>query len=122
MLPARANNRGTKNNHHNGGKSVLTNQRVKGIQTKAISELEKNSVFQCLKLGNGPFGIFLQKQNRKLVIDVKKLDEQTSHTIVISLSPYKRAVQDYFVLIESYEQMQSGSGSSYNSLVTSKKL
>ena len=72
-------------------------------QRKAIQSLEKQSEFTSSKIKNKPYRIYLSLESNKLVLTLKDRNEEDEQFLVLSLSPYKRIIKDYFMIIESYE-------------------
>jgi uncharacterized protein (UPF0262 family) len=53
---------------------------------------------------DGPYSLSLSVVEQKLVFDVKLLDGTAVRIFVLSLSPFKRVIRDYFMICESYHQ------------------
>ena len=70
----------------------------------ALKDLEKEGVFQPQTDKNGPYSIELDIQNNRLVFQIKNMLEEELPLLVLSLSPYRRIIRDYFFMIESYEK------------------
>lgn len=73
-------------------------------RTQAIETLLSHNDFRPVNDDAGPYEITLSIQDHRLVIYMKNAEERDLSTLVLALKPYKRIVQDYFLMIESYEQ------------------
>lgn len=69
----------------------------------AISDLIKEGVFHPLNNNNGPYCIELSIQNNRLIFQMKNDDKEDIPSLILSLSPYRRIIRDYFLMIESHE-------------------
>ena len=69
----------------------------------AISDLIKESVFQPLNNDNGPYRIELSIQNNRLIFQIQNDAKEDLPSLILSLSPYRRIIRDYFLMIESHE-------------------
>ena len=72
-------------------------------QQTALNDLLKESVFQPVNDNTGPYDVTLAFEENRLVIYVTNSQGKALNTMVLSLSPYRRLIQDYFLMIESYE-------------------
>jgi uncharacterized protein (UPF0262 family) len=70
----------------------------------AIFDLLEANSFDVLDGPDGPYILALSVVEQKLVFDVKLLDGSDVRIFVLSLSPFKRVVRDYFLICESYHQ------------------
>jgi uncharacterized protein (UPF0262 family) len=70
----------------------------------AIFDLIESNTFSVTGHSNGPFTLAVGLLANKLVLDIR--DEQgrpiTAH--ILSLTPFRRVVKDYFLICESYYQ------------------
>ncbi len=73
----------------------------------AIADLIRESVFQPLNDNNGPYSLELSISHKHLVLQIKNALEQDLPAFMLSLSPYRRIVKDYFLMIEAYERARS---------------
>jgi Uncharacterized protein conserved in bacteria len=53
---------------------------------------------------NGPYTLTLSIQENRLVIEIKNKKSESLPTLVLSLKPYKRLIQDYFMIVRSYDE------------------
>jgi uncharacterized protein (UPF0262 family) len=70
----------------------------------AIFDLLEANSFDVVDGPDGPYALVLSVVEQKLVFDVKLLDGTDVRIFVLSLSPFKRVVRDYFMICESYHQ------------------
>lgn len=75
----------------------------------AIFDLQRESYFKPLKNEQGPYTLTLSIQDNRLVIEMENAHGEPVPMLVLSLKPYKRLIQDYFMIVSSYQQaMQEG--------------
>lgn len=68
----------------------------------AIFDLIEDNHFHPRGSPGGPYSLHLSIQDNRLVFDIR-LEDETSHgTIMLSLTPFRRIVKDYFLICESY--------------------
>lgn len=79
--------------------SAMTNER-----DHAIADLQETSQFQPLNDKNGPYRLDLAIHDKRLVFQIKNQAGDDLPSLILSLSPYRRIIRDYFMMIESYEQ------------------
>ena len=71
----------------------------------AINDLKTdNSYFKPLKSAEGPYALTLSVQDNRLVIEMENALRQPIPMLVLSLKPYKRLIQDYFMIVRSYDE------------------
>jgi uncharacterized protein (UPF0262 family) len=71
----------------------------------AIYDLLEENSFALDGLDRGPYRLKLSIQEKRLVFDVRDEDGEPVVTHILSLSPFRRIVRDYFMVCESYYQM-----------------
>lgn len=75
----------------------------------ALRDLETLSYFRPLKTSEGPYDLTLSVQDNRLVIEMENANREPIPMLVLSLKPYKRLIQDYFMIVQSYDQaIQAG--------------
>lgn len=75
----------------------------------AVFDLQRESHFKPLKNEQGPYTLTLSIQDNRLVIEMENALGEPVPMLVLSLKPYKRLIQDYFMIVSSYQQaMQEG--------------
>lgn len=69
----------------------------------AIADLTQSGFFQPHNDNNGPYTLDLSLLENKLVLRLHNADKVEIPGLILSLNPYKRLIQDYFLMIHSYE-------------------
>ncbi len=77
---------------------------------QALKDLSSHSHFQPLNDNHGPYDVKLSVQNGYLVMDLQNSDTQDLQTMALSLRPYHKIIQDYFLIIRSYEEARMNAG------------
>lgn len=72
---------------------------------QAIEDLCKEGQLRFIQ-SPGPYAIDLSIENRQLVLKAANGEGTTLPHLILSLSPYRRIIKDYFIMIESYETMR----------------
>lgn len=70
----------------------------------AIHDLQTESHFHPLKNAQGPYTLTLSIQDNRLVIEMENAKKEPIPMLVLSLKPYKRLIQDYFLIVRSYDE------------------
>ncbi len=73
-------------------------------QTQALQNLLSNNHFQPLNDNEGPYKVMLSIEESRLIINMQNAAKQDLSMLVLSLRPYRRLIQDYFLMLESYEK------------------
>ena len=68
----------------------------------AIFDLLEENHFQLEGHADGPYTLRLALQDNRLVFDVRREDETPIKAFILSLTPFRRVVKDYFLICESY--------------------
>lgn len=68
----------------------------------AIFDLIEENSFHPVGHAGGPYKLLLSLVDSKLVFTVTLEDEQPVVTHILSLTPFRRIVKDYFMICESY--------------------
>lgn len=71
----------------------------------AIYDLLEENSFQLTGQEGGPYQLTLSIQEKRLVFDIRDEAGAPVVTHILSLSPFRRIVRDYFMICESYFQM-----------------
>lgn len=75
----------------------------------ALRDLRSASYFKPLKNSEGPYALTLSVRDNRLVIEMENIHAEPIPMLVLSLKPYKRLIQDYFMIVRSYDQaIQTG--------------
>ena len=67
----------------------------------AIYDLIENNFFE-LKDHNGPYQLFLAKETRHLLFDVRSQENQTLNSFYLAMGPFRRLIKDYKQVCENY--------------------
>jgi uncharacterized protein (UPF0262 family) len=71
----------------------------------AIFDLIEENRFQPVgDTGSGPYKLKLSLAEHRLVFDISREDGEQVATHILSLTPFRRVVKDYFMVCESYYQ------------------
>ncbi len=65
--------------------------------------LEENS-FEVIGRGPGPYKLVLSIKEKRLIFEVTNTDDKQVLVLVLSLSPFRRVIKDYFLICDSYFQ------------------
>lgn len=69
----------------------------------ALNDLKHNSYFQPVKDRHGPYHVECATQDNRLLIDIKNIKNFSLPFLVLSLTPYRRLIKDYFMIVQSYD-------------------
>ncbi len=83
---------------------VRRSPEVEHERAVAIFDLIEENHFALIDNQDGPYNLHLSIEENRLVIDVRHPDESPIDKVMISLSPFRRVVKDYFTVCESYYQ------------------
>jgi uncharacterized protein (UPF0262 family) len=83
---------------------VRRSPEVEHERAVAIFDLIEENSFSLIDGGAGPYSLHLSIEESRLAIDVRGGDEAPIDKVMISLSPFRRVVKDYFTVCESYYQ------------------
>ena len=67
----------------------------------AIYDLVENNFFE-LKGHDGPYQLFLAKEARHLLFDVRSQENQTLNSFYLAMGPFRRLIKDYKQVCENY--------------------
>ena len=74
--------------------------------------IEDNSFALCGHEDAGPFRLVLKRADTRLVLDIRNDADEPIVTHILSLTPLRRIVKDYFVICDSYyEAIKAGAPS-----------
>ena len=68
----------------------------------AIFDLLEENSFSLPGRDGGPYQLHLSIVEKRLVFDLHEESQGERSTIILSLSPFRRIVRDYFMICESY--------------------
>lgn len=69
----------------------------------AIFDLLEDNHF-CLHAGEGPYCLRLSIEESRLVFAVSDEHQKLINAVMLSLSPFRKIIKDYFMICESYYQ------------------
>ena len=70
----------------------------------AIDDLIEDNSFAPVGHDGGPYALHLRMADNRLVFDIRLADDTPVVMHLLSLSPFKRVVKDYFLVCDSYYQ------------------
>lgn len=68
----------------------------------AIFDLIEENSFEVIDKDAGPYVLHLSMQERKLVFDIRTEPGEAVHAFLLSMSPFRGVIRDYFMICESY--------------------
>lgn len=74
---------------------------------KAIADLTEGSDFTLVKYPGCDCCVTLAVEDNQMVFRFRSRDDQEMMTLVLSPRPYKKLIQDYFAMVESYESIRA---------------
>jgi len=81
-----------------------SNPDIEHERAVAIYDLIDENVFAPLGDDGGPYALRLAIAENRLVFDITRADGAPVVTHMLSLTPFRRIVKDYFLICESYYQ------------------
>ena len=68
----------------------------------AISDLLEKNSFRLINSVGGPYQLTLGLEENRLVMDLRLQDGAPHARVMLSLTPFRKVVKDYFLICESY--------------------
>ncbi|WP_448953821.1 UPF0262 family protein [Labrys neptuniae] len=68
----------------------------------AAYDLIEENVFKPVGYDSGPYGLHISLQDGRLVLDIRNTDSEPVVVHILSLTPLRRVVRDYFTICDSY--------------------
>jgi uncharacterized protein (UPF0262 family) len=68
----------------------------------AIFDLLEDNRFAPIGNDNGPYTLMLAIVENRLMFDIRDANEDQCSTLLLSLTPFRKIVRDYFLICESY--------------------
>ncbi|MEO0465071.1 MAG: UPF0262 family protein [Pseudomonadota bacterium] len=68
----------------------------------AIFDLIEQNEFAVTGQQSGPYRLALSLKERKLVFEISTESNEAVHTFILSMSPFRGVIRDYFMICESY--------------------
>jgi uncharacterized protein (UPF0262 family) len=87
-----------------GGSITRANASIEHEREVAIYDLVDGNSFKLTGRDTGPYRLRLAIQDERLVFDVADEASQPVVTHLLSLTPLKRLMKDYFIVLDSYYQ------------------
>jgi len=76
----------------------------------AVYDLIEENAFKPIDQPDGPYRLALSLVERRLVFDIRSEADAPLVTHILSLTPFRKIVKDYFLICESYyEAIKTGS-------------
>lgn len=79
----------------------------------AIYDLLERNYFAPLQSRNGPYRLILGIEDGRLLFDILTQDGESHGRLLLSLSPFRKLLKDYFLICESYWRAMEAGGSSH---------
>jgi uncharacterized protein (UPF0262 family) len=80
-------------------------RRTRGIEQErdiAIYDLLESNSFKPEGSAGGPYKLMLGIEENRLTFDIKLEDDSAHGKIMLSLTPFRSVIKDYFLICESY--------------------
>ncbi len=77
---------------------------IKKDRQIALHNLASESFFQPQADTHGPYSLELTIQQNRIVFRISNAKGKDLPMLVLSVKPYKRLIQDYFMIVNSYNQ------------------
>jgi uncharacterized protein (UPF0262 family) len=68
----------------------------------AIYDLLESNSFAPAGSEGGPYKLVLSIEENRLVFDIRLVDETAHGRVMLSLTPFRRVIKDYFLICDSY--------------------
>jgi uncharacterized protein (UPF0262 family) len=68
----------------------------------AIYDLLESNSFTPVGSNGGPYNLVLAIEENRLVFDIRLSDDMPHGKVMLSLTPFRRVVKDYFLVCEGY--------------------
>jgi uncharacterized protein (UPF0262 family) len=68
----------------------------------AIYDLLESNSFMPAGSEGGPYKLILSIEENRLVFDIRLVDETAHGRVMLSLTPFRRVIKDYFLICDSY--------------------
>lgn len=81
---------------------VRRNPEVEHERAVAIYDLIEENSFAVVDGPAGPYSLALGIEDSRLVLDIRNESDEPLTKLILSLTPFRRIVKDYFTICESY--------------------
>ena len=78
----------------------------------ALRDLKTENHFKPEDDDNGPYDIKLSIEENRMVFRITNTHGEDLPTLVLSLTPYRRLIKDYFIIVQSYDEAIKGANPS----------
>jgi len=78
--------------------------RLGADQQTALKDLIQSASFKPDNDNNGPYDLTLSSEEGRLIVKIRNTQGNELPALILSLSPYRRIIHDYFLMIEGYEE------------------
>ncbi len=78
------------------------NPDVEHERTTAIYDLIEDNSFALVGHDGGPYALNIALQDNRLVLDIRGEDGSPAIAHILSLTPFKKIVKDYYLICDSY--------------------
>ena len=68
----------------------------------AVYDLLEANSFQLIGSEGGPYHLVLGIEENRMVFDIRLEDDSAHGKVMLSLTPFRRVVKDYFLICDSY--------------------
>jgi uncharacterized protein (UPF0262 family) len=68
----------------------------------AIYDLLEDNSFKLIGSGGGPYRLILGIEENRLVFDIHLADDSAHGKVMLSLTPFRSVIKDYFLICDSY--------------------
>jgi len=75
---------------------------VENERNVALCDLLEKNLFHPAGSQGGPYKLVLGVEANRLVFNIRLMDGELHGTLILSLTPFRRVIKDYFLLCESY--------------------
>jgi uncharacterized protein (UPF0262 family) len=77
---------------------------------QAVADLLAGNRFDPTGLPPGPYTLGLFLRDGRLVFDIRDIDNRPLHALVLALSPFRRLIKDYHLVVAAHEQAVAENG------------
>jgi uncharacterized protein (UPF0262 family) len=81
---------------------VRRSRQIEQEREIAIYDLLEENSFRPAGSPGGPYKLVLSVEENRLIFDIRLKDESPHGRIMLSLSPFRSVIKDYFLICESY--------------------
>jgi uncharacterized protein (UPF0262 family) len=90
--------------------SVVLDERTMVRRTREIEQEREIAIYDLLEANSftpagspgGPYNLLLSVEDNRLVLDIRLDDDSEHGKVMLSLTPFRKVIKDYFLVCESY--------------------